>query len=274
MKLYQKVLTIGVVALVIVAAVSFTRGREPQPGQTLALQAPAFVRASEAGPEASDISQRLSEEAGISAYLETSSPIDLSLVKNQFRTIETEEEGEYIIGSVRVPDHPEHFDVHVYVHSDGWILAYYMEEEATSKMVDVKAKTITSTKLETVVSIIAGTLGEAVIDLNYYDFRYPNAESILMVAEDHSSGRDFTIEMPSEYGYSERSWAVYNPGSHQGAKLYIDGSAPDADWTGSGLGYGFIATSQLLPGQAYRVTLPDYVHSSPYGVIVITYRVP
>jgi hypothetical protein len=267
MKLYQNVLTIGIVALVIVAAVSFTRGREPQPGQTLALQAPAFVRASEAGPEASDIGQRLSEEAGISAYLETSSPIDLNLVRDEFRTIETEEEGEYIVGSVEVPDHPEHFDVHVYVHSDGWILAYYMKDEATSKMVDVKAQTISSTKLKTVIAMIAGTLGEAVGDLKYYDFRYPNAESILMVAEDNQNGKDFTIELPSQYAYSERSWAMYD--THYGPDFRIDGSQAPKDWTGSNMGYGAIPASSLLVGTSHEI-----VADGNYGVLVITYRVP
>jgi hypothetical protein len=270
MKQHQKLFAIGVVALVIVAGVSFTRSRDAITGQTLTLQAPAFVRASEEGPASSDIGQRLSDEAGISAYLETSSPIDLDLVDDEFRTIETQT-SDYIIGSVPVPDHSEHFDAHVYVHSDGYILAYYMEDQATSKMVDIKAETISSTKLETVVSIIAGAVGEAVSNLKYYDFRHPNAESILMVAEDNHSGRDFTIELPSGYAYSERSWAAYDASGGWDHDFTIDGSQAPKDWSTSTNAYGAIPASQLLIGEPHTIEVDYY---GDYCVLVITYRVP
>ncbi len=271
MKQYQRFLLIGVVALVLVASIALTGGNQAGPEKTLALQAPAFIEAASQKnsgmPEG--IATMLSDEAGISAYIQTSNPIDLSQVEGEFRTIETQTAA-YIIGSVPVPDHPEHFDTHVYVHTDGWILAYYMEDEATSKIVDVKAKTINSTKLETVVSTVAGAAGEAVSDLKYYDFRYPNATNILMVAEDYQNGRDFTIELPSDYAYSERSWAVYDWYGHP--DFYIDDSQMTPDWKQNDeMGYGTIPASLLLVDTPHTIVVGD---DGNYGVLVITYGVP
>jgi hypothetical protein len=269
MKKQYRFWLIGVVALVFVAAVAFVGRSSAAPERTLALQAPAFVQNSEEGSTVSDIGLHLSSEAGISAYMQTVNPIDLNLVRGEFRTIETET-ADYIIGSVPVSDHPEHFDVHVYVHTDGWILAYYLNDDVTGKIVDVKSRTISSTKLESVISLIAGTLGESVTGLKYYDFRYPNATNILMVAEDHENGRDFTISLPSDYGYSERSWAMINNLTR--VDFYINGTVASRDWSGWDMGYGTIPSSQLLPGQTHAIELTG--SSSPYGVLVITYSVP
>jgi hypothetical protein len=268
MKRQYRVWVIGVVVLAVIAAVAFTGGNAAEPEHTLALQPPAFVQAasSEASGTPEQIAAMLSDEAGISAYMQTSNPIDLNVVRGEFRTIETET-ADYIIGSVAVPDHPERFDAHVYVHTDGWILAYYMKEAATAKIVDVKAQTINSTKLETVIAVLAGTLGESVADLKYYDFRYPNATNILMIAEDDDDENYFFIELPSDYGYSERSWAVYDS---YAPRIYLDGTATSADWYGSDMGYGSISSSELLVGEPHSIQLDG----GYYGVLVITYRVP
>jgi len=270
MKQQYRLWVIGVVAILLVAAVTFIGRNSANAEQTLTLQAPAFVQASADESTISNIGTYLSNEAGISAYIQTVNPIDLNQVRGEFRTIETET-ADYIIGSVAVPDHPEHFDVHVYVHTDGWILAYYLKGDATSKIVDVRARTINSTKLETIISIIAGALGETTTGLKYYDFRYPNATNILMVAEDHLDGRDFTITMPSSYGYSERSWAMINDQTY--VDFFINGTAASPTWSGWDMGYGTIPASQLLPGQTHTIALRDTGWMSPYGVLVITYRV-
>jgi hypothetical protein len=271
MKRHHRFLLIGVVALVLVATIAFTGRHQSGPEATLALQPPPFVHAAGVESPAADaeISAQLEDEAGISAYIQTSGPIDLSLVRDEFRTIESET-AEYIIGSVSVPSYPEHFDVHVYIHTDGWILAYYLEDEATSKIVDVKAQSINSTKLESVVAIIAGTLGEAITDIKYYDFRYPNATNILMVAENSYNGNQFMIELPPDYGYSERSWAAYEEYDDT-PDFEIDGHQAPRDWSGWDMGYGSISSSQLAVGEQHTVRVANY---DGYGSLVITYRVP
>lgn len=268
MKPQYRLWIIGAVAILLVAAVAFTGRNSANAEQTLTLQAPAFVQASADKSTISNIGTYLSNEAGISAYIQTTNPIDLKRVRSLYRTIETETTN-YIIGSIAVPNHPEHFDVHVYIHTDGWILAYYLKGDVTSKIVDVRSRTINSTKLETVISIIAGALGETTTGLKYYDFRYPNATHILFVAEDYANGNDFTIILPSEYGYYERSWAVYD--TYRDNIFRVDGVAATPTWSGDSMYYGTLAVSTLLPGTPHTIQVDT--DDNAYGVLVITYRV-
>ncbi len=275
MKQQHRLWIIGIVAVFLVAVVAFTRGNPAGPEKTLALQAPAFLDSVSSTNTAAppEVAAMLSSEAGISAYIQTADSITLSSVRGEFRTIETET-ADYIIGSVAVPDHPEQFDVHVYVHTDGWILAYYVNTDPTSKIADVMARTVNGTKLETVLSIVAGAAGYPMIDVKYYDFRYPNATHILMVAEDHENGRDFTIEMPIDFAYFERSWAFYTTTDNDYYwGFYINGAEATASWGGWRMSYGVIPASQLLPGQPHQIGLNTNTNYSPYGVLVITYRV-
>jgi len=271
-KRQYSVLRIGAVALVFITAVACTYEDGGGSGKTMPLQDPPLVRDRDERSlrEAAEGSPQLAEEAGISAYVRTSNAIDLSLVRGQFRTIEAET-NDYVIGSVPVPDHPELFDVHVYVHTDGWIVAYYMADEPTSKIVDVKAQTIHSTKLETVVAIIAGALGESVARLKYCDFRYPDATNILMVAEDESDGYFFTIELPSGYAYYERSWAAYADRDDT-PTFTIDETQAHREWWGAEMSYGSIPSSQLLPGASHTIAIE--AQRDGYGVLVITYQEP
>lgn len=278
MKRQYRLWIIGIVAVLLVAAVAFTRGNPAGPEKTLALQAPAFLNsvsgASTGAPP--EVVTLLSSEAGISAYIQTANPIILNSVRGQYRTIEAET-ADYIIGSVPIPDHPDHFDVHVYVHTDGWILAYYLNNETTSKIVNVKAGTISTTKLEIAISVIADAAGEAVTGLQFYDFRYPNATNILLVAEDATEGKDFTITLPTDYGYFDRSFAVYNTNAQSdGLDLYVDEVKVSNSWyyyeaSYTAMSYGVVPASQLLPGQPHYIRLG---YGNPYGALVIIYRVP
>ncbi len=274
MKQQHRLWIIGIVAVLLVAVVAFTRGNPAGPEKTLALQAPAFLDSVSSTNTAAppEVAAMLSSEAGISAYIQTADSITLSSVRGEFRTIETETT-DYIIGSVAVPDHPEQFDVHVYVHTDGWILAYYINTDPTGKIADVRASTVNGTKLDTILAIVAGAAGYPAINVKYYDFRYPNATHILMVAEDQADGWEFNITMPTDYGYFERSFGVYNNYYDSGAwVLYINGTAATRSWIGSYMTFGSIPASQLLPGQTHLIALNSN-GSVAYGVLVITYRV-
>ena len=240
-------------------------------GSDITLQAPPFVQVAYANEDTASVVADLADEAGIAAYYQTPDPIDLNLVRDQFRTIETET-SEYIIGSVDLPDYPEHFDAHVYVHVDGWIMAYYLSGDPTAKIANVRSSTISTTSLETILSIIAGAAGTPFTGGTYYDFRYPNATNILFVAEDDDDGNDFTIELPSAYAYYERSWATYNSGSDSYSQLWLDGSELPYQWIGGFTRYGIITTGQLSLDTPHTFEVNTYYYS--YGVVVITYRIP
>lgn len=242
---------------------------------TISLQAPPFLTSGleESSPTStSEIGALLDAEAGIAAYYKAPDAITLSQVRSQFRTIETETTN-YIIGSVAVPNHVEHFDVHVYVNRNGWILAYYLRADPTSKILDVSAKTVNNTKLKTVVSIIAGAAGMPFSDVTYYDFRYPNATNMLLVAEDENDGRDFTIQLPSSYGYFERGWAAYD--TEDEVDFYVDGYNlwNSATWTSNTTAYGYVTANQLPADTPHLFQVEDN-GDDVYAVLVITYREP
>lgn len=231
-------------------------------GPALRLQPPALVTTAYA--DTGNIGARLDEEAGISAYFNAAQPITLSRVRSQFRTIETETT-DYILGSVPVPNYVEHFDAHVYVHKSGWILAYYLRPDPVSKIIDVKARSITTTKLANVVTAVGGAAGVPVLEVSHYDFRYPNATHMMLVAEDNANGNEFTIQVPSSFAYFERGWATQNSCCDY---FTVDGAnKPNQSWGGESP-HGIINAAQLLPDTVHTIT------TDPWGVLVVVYRVP
>lgn len=252
-------LGVGVFVLVsLVRKPTLTTATAP----TLPLQPPSLVTTAYA--DTGGIGARLDEEAGISAYFNAAQPITLSRVRSQFRTIETETT-DYIIGSVPVSNYVEHFDAHVYVHRSGWILAYYLRPDPVSKIIDVKARSITTTKLANVVTAVGGAAGVAVLEVSHYDFRYPNATHMMLVAEDDNAGNEFTVQVPSSFAYFERGWATQNTCCDY---FTVDGAnKPNQSWGGESP-HGIINAAQLLPDTVHTIT------TAPWGVLVIVYRVP
>ena len=266
------VLAIALTALLLPQAVSFLqKGRAASP-QPLALQRPAFVYAVYADENSpSGIGEKLDQEAGIAAYYKTPGTINLNDVRGQFRTIE-DETSSYIIGSVPYPDNPEKFDVHVYVHKDGWILAYYVKTDPASKIVDVKNHTLETTKLRSTISTIAGVAGAPFTGVTYYDFRFPNATHMMLVGEDYKDGSDFTIQLPTEFGYFERSWIVYDYNQNK-PTFIVDGidQHDNGVFAGDGLYYGTLSASQLLPNVPHTISIEDYAGYNAYGALALIY---
>lgn len=226
---------------------------------------PPFIQVAHA--QAPDIGEMLDEEAGISAWYQAPGTIDLQQVASVFTTIELQTT-EYLVGSVDVPNYPEICDAHVYVHVDGWILAYYLNHDPVSKIVHVKGQTLDTTILKDVVAIVAGAAGQPVTGVNYYDFRYPNATNILFVAENlDSDGNEFTIEIPSAFAYFERGWALWDGGSSEYFRVNGVNRPNTVYWDGTS-GYGTITAAQFIPDTPHTIEVDNY------GVLVIVYRVP
>ena len=265
---YLRVLGVfAVLAILLILAVFAFGSRagtaSASPGT--ALSRPSFLADTTPNDAAAAfIGEKLDAEAGISAWVQTSLPIDLNLVRGQFRTIETET-ADYIVGSVPVPQYTfEHYDPHVYVHSEGWILAYYLKSDPVSKIVDFAAETVNSDKLGAVVANLAAMSGTSAQNIAYYDFRYPNATHMLMVEEDKDDGRDFNIQLPTGFSYNELSFAT-----NYAYRFYVDGVEASYLYDDNG-GYGLLTLSQLLPGTKHTINMG----SNYYAAIVIVYRVP
>jgi hypothetical protein len=176
-------------------------------GEGLMLVKPAFAQSGDAS--------FLEQEAGISAYANLGQSINLNEAKKTFRTIEKQTE-EYVIGSVSLPDYPVSEDVHLYVRQDGWIFAYYMNTESTSKIIDWLGYSPGKipTKLELGLQTVSNSLGLSVNDVKYYHFKYPDTNRLVIAIK---SDGIFKLTVPSSLLVYSRSWShdiKKNDGSH------------------------------------------------------------
>ena len=225
----------------------------------ISLEMPLFVAVAE-GSEVSGMragANFLDAEAGISAYTNVGEEIDLEKAKAAFRTVEYETD-EYIIGSVPLPDYPEYEDVHAYVHKDGWVVTYYLKDKPVGKIIDWKDystdEKIIGTKLEDGLSVACNAAGVPIRNIKYYDFRYPNADKLMIVADAQwTEGTDtFKIKLPSDFVFYDRSYSHYAYDS-EGSTMKIDGN--EISSLGGCRGFSRWQSGQLSPTQ---LSLDDF----------------
>jgi len=242
---------------------------------SILLQAPSFVSIAKAQDAA--IAATIGEEAGIAAYTQ-SSPIVLNSVRNQFRTIE-DETADYIVGSVAVKDYPESEDVHIYLHKDGWILAYYLAAEPTGKIFDwldfeANSSQSITTKLEKVIAAVEGAANVPFTQVSYYDFRNPNATHLTLIAESTEGGctegdNFFDLNIPGSHTVYERSWFI---GGHGGAKFYLNNTEISKSGRDENK-QGTLLPSQLMPDRLHHVTINlDGRCSFVHGGLALVYK--
>lgn len=256
----------------ILATLSFS-GRPAAPASgdnAIHLAAPSFVAIANAQEEGDAPTAFPQDEAGISAYFHASNAINLSDVRSIYRVIEAET-SDYLIGSVPPANYPERFDVHVYIHRSGWFLAYYLAADPAAKIFDWHAYTSGSipTLLENVLAVAANAAGVSYPGATYYDFRFPNANRLLLAAEDNRNGSQFQVNLPGSYAYYERSWSLRSTGHW--AHLNLDGvriiDNPDyAD--------GALTASQLLPDRYHAFDVWNDYNDLSYAGLALVYRVP
>ena len=220
----------------------------------------------------------LEEEAGVSAYVNTSQSIDLSKAESCYRNIEYECD-DYIIGSVELPGLPEDEDVHAYVSADGWIVAYYLGEEPASKImqwIGYDGGEITTTKLEDAISEMCTCVEISYTpiksNIKYYDFRYPNANGLMIIVDriDVPGTDTFEFKIPNDYTVYKASWSHFVHNSY-GSNTKIKKTAEE-EWTtinsfGSCcdrwcVNYGYY--DWIEPEEFYTVSIwhNEYSHSS------------
>ena len=124
---FQRIL-FSCLALLLVGVLALT-GDTPaysNPDGSITFGMPAFIKTVHA--EENSPSAFPDGEAGIAAYLKVGQAIILTEAKvtNIFRTIEAQT-GDYIIGTVPLPDYDDNFYPKLYIHKDGWFMAYYNE---------------------------------------------------------------------------------------------------------------------------------------------------
>ena len=214
----------------------------------------------------------LEEEAGVCAYTKLTPPVNLTIVKAAFKTVEYAC-GDYIIGSVAVSD-DEDEDVHVYVSRDGWLATYYLEEEPFPKILK-NMMDFGDNKLEDALQKVCDALWISLPAVNYYDFRYPNANKVQLVADEVSCSRDgcsdsFRFMIPKEVAtnVSKIYWVVLGDVN----RIYLDGKILGYR------GYGELTFAQpgipgnIVPGNYYTIKVEISGSGSGNGGILLIYK--
>jgi hypothetical protein len=151
----------------------------------------------------------LDQEAGIAAYANLGQPIDINKAIEVFRTVE-KRTSLYVVGSVALPDYPVDEDVHAFINTSGWMVIYYVRDEAASKIIDWNGYSPQkmSNKFEIGAETIAYSLGMSSPDLNYYNFQYPYANNMTIITKgSQESQSDFNLTIPSGINAYEKSWS-------------------------------------------------------------------
>jgi len=226
----------------------------------------------------------LDEEAGMAAYTNLGTAIDLSVARAGFKTIE-QETADYIVGSVALPDLSETEDVHCFVHSDGWIVTYYLAAEPASKVIGwgYSSPGNLVTKLEVGIDEMCNTLATVAGDISYYHFHYPLANR-LMVITDCAVNEDpdsFNLKFPGDFTIYERSWSHYAvlsyPVYEQDSYFKLNGTAIDTISEPGGTHQGTLTFGQLSPDIFHTATVDtDYFTSGNQACIgiVLVYLEP
>ena len=236
-------------------------------GNGFALVKPAFAQQSTVFP---------SDEAGISAYVNVGQNIDLAKAKNAMRGIQAEGSN-YVIGIMELPGLPEEAFPHIYVSSDGWILAYYSKFAPSSwifQWYGYNGGVIGTTTLQDTISRICPAIGinfsQIGSDIGYYHFKYPEATKLLMAVEwatnDGIDVNTLTFSIPYGTTLYEGSWAHYT--SYISNKLYIDSDqVSKADYERElVLTCMYLEEIQTSPDTLHTITLEETLYSSSHPV--------
>jgi len=153
------------------------------------------------------------DEAGISAYVHAKSSVNLNDAKPAFATIERETD-DYIIGTVELAKHTEEQYPHVYVSTDGWVVAYYPNDRPSSWLfpwADYSGGPIASTTLSKVLGTVCSEIGGTTTGLKYYDFRYEDASKMMIIVESAKNGANFfKVTIPTSFATYAVDWSHYN----------------------------------------------------------------
>lgn len=189
------------------------------------------------------------DEAGIVAYVKLVSVPEDEMIKvltkalPSYSTKETPRTASnYVIGVVEVENGmlrgvPNYSYPHLYIGLDGWMVAYYLKDEEASRIMQWKGYTpgtITTTTLKDAIDFMAESIGVTYSgDVKYYDFKFPNANKMTLVAETASAfeggSNSFSLTIPGIL--FEASYSTYYGGQYYNwyAKLTVDGTEVFSD---------------------------------------------
>ena len=168
----------------------------------------------------------IADEAGMAAYAKSPAAITLSRVTPLFTGGIEVQTSDYIIGLVPLTGYLAHWNVHVLVHKNGWVMAWYHKDWPAINIIDTRAATFgTSTKLSLALTAVGGRIGQA-LKPTYYNFAFPDATKLLMLNKMRASGSTVRISLPASFLYYDKGlYADVGTGYSYESRIYINGSS-------------------------------------------------
>ena len=227
--------------------------------------------------------------AGISAYLNVGQPIDLARAREVLQGVEAEGD-DYLIGIVALEGYFESQWPHMYVDTQGWMIAYYSKNDPASKLMPwatYEGGVLNTTTLEEALAVFTRNLFRAMRlpfdfsqvepNIEYYDFRYPEATRLLLIADSISSTGEKVydscrFEIPLEVVIYEASWLHFAKGmrwSSAWTTFWIDDAQLNR-MEGSGTYYttNLMPIDFLIPTVAHTLYVWVYDSSGLAGIAV------
>jgi hypothetical protein len=214
------------------------------------------------------------DEAGISAYVNAMDSVNLNDAKGAFASIERET-SDYIIGTVALSLHTEEEYPHVYVSTDGWVVAYYPNDRPSSWMLpwaDYAGGEISSTTLSKAVGIVATAVGGTADGLKYYDFRYPDASKMMIILESTTGTNFFKVTVPTTFSTYAVDWSHYASTDssyyHGSSNVYLDGGS-SFSYLGGGTNWAYGSLlGQFDNGVEHEIKLTAYKGTGRIGLVL------
>ena len=214
------------------------------------------------------------DEAGISAYVKAKTSIpNLDVVKPALATIERETD-DYIIGTVAMDYHTEEQYPHVYVSTDGWVVAYYPRDRSSGWLLPwayYSGGPISTTTLKEVVQIVCDQIGGDMTGLKYYDFRHPDATKMMIIVESTTGTNFFKVTIPSNYTTYRVDWSHWCSGCGWlwGSCVYLDGAEFSSLYCDNCAKYGSFAPSvEFMNGIEHTINITASRGTPRVGLVI------
>jgi len=205
-------------------------------------------------------------EAGISAYVHVDQTIDLEQASDAFNTSVVVNET-YIIGTISIENYGYTSTPSVYISRNGWIVAYFPNSYPASHIVQwygIGDSTISRTTLEDAINAVATAIGTTVTksDIKYYDFRYPDATDMTMIAKTTTPGSSvFYQTIPDTFTFYGGSFSHYSYYSSV-SNVYVDGVIVDTLGQSTGLLANLKDEPSIIKGVPQTITITQKGYGS------------
>ena len=217
------------------------------------------------------------DEAGICAWVKAKSSVpNLNAAVPAFAAIERQTD-DYIIGTVAMSGHNEQQRPHVYVSTDGYVVAYYPNDRPVSWLLPwyyYSGGPIPTTTLKEAAQIVCDQIGGTTTGLKYYDFRHPDATKMMIIVESTTGSEWFKVTIPSDYTVHRVDWShwcsdCYRSSYNYRSYVYLDGVTFNTLHCDSCFSTGsFDPSTEFTKGVEHQISISANADTPRIGLVI------